>query len=36
VRYILGKQYIVVDILLQRLRHLKDTKFNREKEDINN
>jgi hypothetical protein len=36
VRYILRKQYIAVDILLQRLRHLEDTKSNKEEEDINN
>ena len=36
VRYILGKQYIAVDALLQRLRHPKDTKSNGEEEDINN
>jgi hypothetical protein len=36
VRYILGKQYIAANALLQRLRHLEDTKSNKEEEDINN
>jgi hypothetical protein len=36
VRYILGKQYIAANALWQRLRHLEDTKSNKEEEDINN
>ena len=30
------KQYTAANTLLQRPRHLKDTEFNKEKEDINN
>ena len=30
------KQYIAANILLQRLRHLEDTKSNKEEKDINN
>ena len=29
------KQYIAADVLLQRPRHLEDTKSNKEEEDIN-
>jgi hypothetical protein len=36
VRYIPGKQHTAADALLQRLRHLEDTKSDGEEEDIDN